>query len=109
MVIARSLVGLLRLVEVRSTSSVGTGGASSNRGGGVLPFRPKERALLARDVKDGGGCKGCDANAEVEDECMGAVARLFGNKSSSSGSRSGSKEEGRVDVELYLAEAPEDS
>jgi hypothetical protein len=84
-------------------------GASSNLGGGVLPFRPNERALLAREVKDGGGGRPCAADTEFEDENMGAAARLVGNNSSSSGSRSGSREEGRVDVELYRAEAPEES
>jgi hypothetical protein len=51
----------------------------------------------------------CGAGEALEDENMGAVARFVGNKSSSSGSRSGSTEEGRVDVELYRAEAPEES
>ena len=94
---------------MRSTRVVGNGGASSSLGGGVLPFRPKERALLAREVKDGGCGNCCVASDGLEDENMGAVARFVGNKSSSSGSRSGSSEEGRVDVELYRAEAPEES
>ena len=105
MVIALSLVGLLR-AGVCSAESVGIAGAPSNLGGGVRPFSPNERALLAREVKDGGCCKGCADSAGLEAENM---LRLFGNKSSSSGSRSGSSDEGRVEVELYRAELPEDS
>lgn len=90
---------------------MGKGGTSSRPGGGVLPFRPNERALLAREAKDGGCGSGCGATAGLlDDENIGAVARLVGNKSSSSsGSRSGSSDEGSVEVELYRAEAPEES
>lgn len=105
---ARSLTGLAWLA-VRSTRSVGIGGTSSSLGGGVLPFKPNERALLAREVKDGGWGSCCVASDGLEDENIGAVARFVGNNSSSSGSRSGSSEEGRVDVELYRAEAPDES
>ena len=105
MVIALSLVGLLR-VDIGSGESVGIVWVSSNLGGGLRPFSPNERALLAREVKDGGCCKGCAERAGLDAEYM---LRLFGNKSSSSGSRSGSSDEGRVDVELYRAELPEDS
>ena len=86
--------------------SGGIAGASSSLGGGVRPFSPNERALLAREVNDGGGCKGGAARAGLDAEYM---FRLLGNNSSSSGSRSGSSEEGRVEVELYRAELPEDS
>jgi hypothetical protein len=103
-VIALSLVGLLR-VGICSFESVGIAGASSNLGGGVRPFSPNERALLAREVKDGGCCRGCD-RAGLDAEYM---LRLLGNNSSSSGSRSGSSDEGKVEVELYRAELPEDS
>jgi hypothetical protein len=96
----------LRLAD---SVGMGIGGASSSLGGGVLPFRPNESALLAREVKDGGCGRLCGAGEAVEDENMGAVARFVGNKSSSSGSRSGSTEEGSVEVELYRAEAPEES
>ena len=105
MVIALSLAGLVR-ADICSGESVGITGASSNLGGGVRPFSPNERALLAREVKDGGCCKGCCESAGLDAEYM---LRLFGNKSSSSGSRSGSSDEGRVEVELYRAELPDDS
>lgn len=100
---ARSLVGLARLelAETASVVGVGIGGASSSLGGGVLPFSPNERALLAREVKDGGCANGYGAAAGLAAENMGAVEPLLtGNRSSSSGSRSGSRDEGRVDVEL---------
>lgn len=105
MVIALSLVGLLR-AGICSGESVCVVAASSNLGGGVRPFNPNERALLAREVNDGGCCKGCADRAGLDAEYM---LRLLGNKSSSSGSRSGSSDEGRVEVELYRAELPEDS
>ena len=73
-----------------------------------LCFWPHESALAARVEKDGGGGSGELAFA-VMLEYMGVVLTLRGNKSSSSGSRSASTEEGKVDDELCRAEADKDS
>ena len=74
-----------------------------------LLFKPNERALLARAVKDGGGGRAASAAAEDADWNMCAVDRFLGNSSSSEGSRSWSTDDGNVDVELYRAEADDES
>lgn len=72
-------------------------------------LRPNEKALLARAENDGGGGRDASAAVAEADWNIGAVARFLGKSSSSSGSRSWSTDDGNVEVELYRADAEEES
>lgn len=90
----------------------GTGGASWSVDGLPLFLRfPNEKARAARLEKEGGCGRGAmSAPAETVWYMLEVVeARFAANSSSSSGWRSGSTEDGNVEVELWRADAEEES
>ena len=88
------------------------GGASGDAAAPGRPCLPKEKARPARDLNEGGGGSGSWSRAPAS-LGMGAVAvtglRENSGSWSASRSRSWSMEEGRVEEELWRAEAEDDS